>query len=300
MWTAGMRIAWLAALSVAACGGGGGEVAGRPIVVATTTIVGDIVRSVAGDTVDVVTLLAPGADPHEYAPVPADVQALSRAQIVFAGGAGLEPWLPDLLDSAGATAPVHNLSHGVTLRRLNDGGSGTADPHVWFDVAHVIRFVGQVQESLVAADERNAEAYRANAEAYQAQLRELDAWIVAQVDRLPPDRRRLVTNHDTLGYFAARYGFEVLGTVFSAVGADASPSPQQVAGLIDAIRRAGVKAVFTENTLNHDLAGTIAREAGVTVVSQLYTDALGAPGSPADTYIDLMRYDVRTIVEALK
>jgi len=125
-------------------------------------------------------------------------------------------------------------------------------------------------------------------------------WITAQIGTLPAEKRLLVTNHDTFGYFAGRYGFDVLGTVFPAAGADASPSPQQVASLIDTIRRAGVKAVFTENTLNPDLAATIAQEAGVKIVSQLYTDALGPPGSPAATYIGLMRYDVQTIVAALK
>jgi zinc/manganese transport system substrate-binding protein/manganese/iron transport system substrate-binding protein len=294
------RLVWfglIIALSATACSSGGSPSA-KLRIVATTTIVGDIVRAVAGDKADVTVLLAPGVDPHEYQPVPSDVQALAQAKIVFANGAGLEPWLPDLIESAGTTA--RSLSDGLSLRTVEEDGVTEDDPHVWFDVANAIHFAGQIRDALIAVDAANADVYRANADAYIGQLKELDAWIVAQVGTLPPQNRLLVTNHDTFGYFAARYGFTVLGTVFPAAGAAASPSAQQVSELIQSIQRAGVRAVFTENTLNPDLANTIAQEAGVKVISELYTDALGPADSPAATYIDLMRFDVQTIVEALK
>lgn len=295
------RLVWLGligALTATACGVGSGNATGKPRVVATTTIVADIVRNVAGDRADVVALLAPGVDPHEYQPVPSDVQALAQAKVVFANGAGLEPWLPNLIESAGGKAQY--LSDGLTLRTLDENGVAGADPHLWFDVTNAIHYAGRARDGLIAVDPENAETYRAHAEAYIVQLKDLDAWIVAQVAALPAENRRLVTNHDTFGYFAARYGFTVVGTIFPAAGAEASPSAQQTVDLIHTIRQAGVKAVFTENSLNPDLANTIAQEAGVKVVSELYTDALGPPDSRAATYIGLMRFDVQTIVDALK
>lgn len=272
---------------------------GKPHVVATTTMIGDIARNIAGDQIVVTTLLQPGVDPHEYDPAPADLQALSQAKVVFANGAGLEPWLPRLL----ATTPsirVKTLTDGLKLRTFEEDGATVSDPHVWFDVANVIYFAEQIRDTLVAIDAAHAETYRQNATNYIVRLTELDNSIRQQVQALPADRRKLVTNHDTFGYFAARYGFDVVGTVFATGGAEASPSAQQVAALINTIKAANVRAVFTENTLNPDLAQTIAQEAGVKVITELFTDSLGPQGSPAATYIDLMTFDVKTIIDALK
>ncbi|HEY4724266.1 MAG TPA: zinc ABC transporter substrate-binding protein, partial [Anaerolineae bacterium] len=218
----------------------------------------------------------------------------------FANGADLEPWLPKIMQSAGSQLKVQNASDGVTLRTLDDNSVKVTDPHLWFDVQNGIHYAEQIRDGLIAIDPANAAAYRANADTYIGKLRDLDAWVVTQVNTLPAENRLLVTNHDTFGYFAARYNFKILGTIFPTGGAEASPSAQQVAGLVNAIKASGVKAVFTENTLNPDLAGTIANEAGVKVITKLYTDSLGPKDSPAATYIDLMRYDVQTIIDALK
>ena len=279
---------------------GSSALTSKPRVVATITIIGDIARNIAGDKADVVTLLSPGVDPHEYEPVPSDLQALAQAKIVFANGAGLETWLPKLMQSAGTPIKVQNVSDGLALHTLDDNGVKVTDPHLWFDVANAIHYAEQIRDGLTAIDPANAAAYRANAEAYIGQLKDLDTWVIAHINTLPTEKRLLVTNHDTFGYFAARYNFKILGTIFPTSGAEASPSAQQVAQLVDAIKASGVKAVFTENTLNPDLANTIANEAGVKVITKLYTDSLGPQGSPAATYIDLMRYDVQTIVDALK
>ncbi len=283
-----------------ACGGSGSVSSGQVRVAATTTIIGDIAHNIAGDKAEVITLLAPGVDPHEYEPVPADLQALTQANIVFANGAGLEAWLPKLLQSTQTQAKVHTVTDGLPLRSLDEGGATVTDPHVWFDVKNAIHFAEQIRDGLSAVDPANADLYRSNAQAYIARLTDLDSSIVQQVQAVPAEQRLLVTNHDTFGYFSARYGFTVLGTVFPTGGAEASPSAQQVAELINKIKASHVKAVFTENTLNPQLADTIAREAGVKVITQLYTDSLGPKDSPASTYIDLMQFDVKTIVEALK
>jgi ABC-type Zn uptake system ZnuABC Zn-binding protein ZnuA len=156
-----------------------------------------------------------------------------------------------------------------------------------------------IAEALIEADPANAADYRANAAAYTTQLQELDAWIVEQVRRVPQDRRKLVTTHDTFGYFAARYGFEVLGSVLPVTTEGASPSAQELAELVQAVQAAGVPAVFAENVSSNALLNQVAAEAGVTVVGSLYTDALGPPGSDGDTYLRLMRYNVTQIATAL-
>lgn len=287
-------------MAAAACGSTGPVTSGKLHVVATTTIIGDIARNIAGDKADVITLLTPGVDPHEYEPVPADLQALSQAKIVFANGGGLEPWLPKIMQSTGSSIKIQTLTDGLTLRTLNEGGATVTDPHVWFDVNNAIHFAEQIRDSLITIDPANADAYQTNAKNYIARLTDLDSAVAKQVETIPPERRLLVTNHDTFGYFAARYGFKVVGTVFPASGAEASPSAQQVVELVNSIKASQVKAVFTENTLNPELANTIAQEAGVKVITQLYTDSLGPKDSPASTYIDLLQFDVKTIVEALK
>jgi zinc/manganese transport system substrate-binding protein/manganese/iron transport system substrate-binding protein len=290
----------LLGIMVTACGSTGSVTSGNLHVVATTTIIGDIARNIAGDKANVIILLTPGVDPHEYEPVPADLQALSQAKMVFANGGGLEPWLPKTMQSAGSSIKTQMLTDGLTLRTLNEGGATIHDPHVWFDVNNTIHFAEQIRDSLIAIDPANAEVYQTNARNYIARLTDLDSAIAKQVETIPPERRLLVTNHDTFGYFAARYGFKVVGTVFPAGGAEASPSAQQVVELVNLIKASQVKAVFTENTLNPELANTIAQEAGVKVITQLYTDSLGPKDSPASTYIDMMQFDVKTIVEALK
>jgi len=290
----------LLSMVVTACGSTGLITSGKLHVVATTTIIGDIARNIAGDKTDVITLLTPGVDPHEYEPVPADLQALSQAKIVFANGGGLEPWLPKIMQSAGSSIKIQTLTDGLTLRALNEGGATVTDPHVWFDVNNAIHFAEQIRDSLITIDPANADAYQTNAKNYIARLTDLDSSIKKQVEAIPTKQRLLVTNHDTFGYFAAQYGFKVVGTVFPAGGAEASPSAQQVVELVNSIKASQVKAVFTENTLNPELANTIAQEAGVKVITQLYTDSLGPKDSPASTYIDLLQFDVKTIVEALK
>jgi len=269
-------------------------------VVATTTVIGDMVRNVAGNRAEVTVLLPVGADPHQFEPRPSDAAAIAKAQVLFMNGAGLETFLEPLLKGVGGQHIVVECARGLPLRTVEEGGRMVDDPHLWYDVRNAIHYVENIRDGLIQADPAGRAVYTANADRYIAQLKDLDGWIVEQVKQIPPEQRKLVTSHDTFGYFAQRYGFEIVGALFPASGVEAQPSAQDIAALISAIKATGVKAVFTESTVDPKFAEQIARDAGVKVVTKLYTDSLGGPGSGAETYIELMRFDVQAIVEALK
>ncbi len=295
----------LVVLALSACTAAPGTPAAQPAgtrlqVVATTTFIGDMVRNVAGDRAEVTVLLPVGADPHQFEPRPSDAAAIAKAQVLFMNGAGLEAFLEPLLKSVGGQRIVVECAQGLPLRTVKEDGRMVADPHLWYDVRNAIHYVENIRAGLIQADPAGRAVYTANADRYMAQLRDLDGWIVEQVKQIPPEQRKLVTSHDTFGYFARRYGFEVIGAIFPAGGVEAQPSAQDIAALISAIKATGVKAIFTESTVDPKFAEQIARDAGVKVVTKLYTDSLGGPGSGAETYIDLMRFDVQAIVEALK
>lgn len=402
-------------------------------VVATYSILGDFVQNVAGDLVELTTLVGPGGDAHTYEPTPGDSAALARAAILFENGLEFESWIDDLFTASGSQAtrvvvsenitplpaPEGGHSHSdedplahacehfantpeqvaaggaipddhthyvvtltggagdVTLTRDEDAevrfflgadvpfavssdgaplspeaseavtegcdavaivytfdlapgdytisfgpnagdrvalvwevakahgeeehghSHGEYDPHIWHDPNNAMAMVERIRDALVAADPANAATYEANAAAYLAELKELDAFVTAQVATLPAERRKLVTTHDTLGYFAQRYGFEVIGTALGVTTETSDPSAGQIAELVGAIRAAGVPAIFVENVTNPALMETIAREAGVKLAPTLFTDALGEPGSEGATYLEMVRFNVTTIVTAL-
>lgn len=293
-------------------------------VVATNSILGDLVSNVAGDTADVIVLVPTGGDPHTYEPTPADAESIADADVVFENGLGLEVWLDDVFEASGSDGQRVVVTDGITPLRVADepenGGDGARatpaegamatpaeaaeegelDPHVWFDVANAKLMVVAIETALASADPDNAANYQASAAAYQTQLDELDSLVVSQVGTLTVEQRRLVTSHDTFAYFAARYGFEIVGTALGSITTEAAdPSASEIAALIDAIEASGVAAIFPENTSNSDLLDQIASEANVVVGPELYTDALGDDGSVGGTYIDLMTYDVTAIVTAL-
>jgi zinc/manganese transport system substrate-binding protein len=290
--------------------------AGAPLqAVASFSILADLVENVGGEAVEVTTLIGPGVDAHTYDPAPADLVVLAEADVVFQNGLGFEPWLDQFFSSAQPPGARVIVTEGITPREAGadeghegqeqpapDAGSeqGQYDPHVWHDVANVIVMVGNIRDALIAADQARAELYEANAAAYIDELEALDASIREQVATLPPERRKLVTSHDTFGYFAAAYGFEVLGTALGSLSTEAGdPSARDIATLITQIEEAGVPAIFAENVANPDLMESIAAGAGVELAPALYTDALGPPGSPGGTYVGMMRSNVTTIVNAL-
>lgn len=291
----------LAGCSLFLIGCGGSKPAattGRPTVVATTPQVADFVRVVGGDAVEVHQVLRPGVDPHEYEPSPADQEAIRSARAIFENGLGLEDWVAQAVRSAGAKAPVVDTSQGATLRRSSEEGAET-DPHIWHDPANAKVMVANVARGLAAAvPERSAEI-SARAEAYTAALDALDADVRSQIDTIPPARRKLVTNHDALGYFTDRYGITLIGSVIPSFDSQAELSASQLSALSSTIKAQGVKAIFAESSLPAKAAETVAKDAGVKVIAgddALYADSLGPPGSAGDTYLKMVRHNTRQLV----
>jgi manganese/iron transport system substrate-binding protein len=277
-------------------------------VVATTNIVGDVVRQIGGEQIALTTLMEIGVDPHSYVPTPAGTAAIHDGDVVFANGAGLEVDLEEMFESAGGDAIRIHVSQELEHRPGEDGPAGAGhehgqeeeglDPHAWFDVQNVIHWAETIEQTLSRLDPANAEAYRANAAAYVEELESLDAWVVEQVATIPQVNRKLVTNHPAFGYLAGRYGLEQVGAVYP-LSPSAEPSARDIAALEDAILEYGVPAVFTESTVNPKLAQQVAQDTGVELVA-LYSGSLGGPGSGAESYIALIRYDVKAIVDALR
>jgi zinc/manganese transport system substrate-binding protein len=279
-------------------------------VVASFSVIGDLAKDVGGDAVDVTTLIGSGVDAHTYDPSPADLVTLENADVVLENGLGFEPWLDKFLQSTQPKGDRVVVTEGIKPRRPSAaevaaaeaaGEHGEYDPHVWHNVANAMVMVGNIRDALVKADPANAAIYEANAKAKIADLQALDAWVRQQVSTLPEDRRKLVTSHDTFGYFADAYGFQILGTALGSLSTEAAePSAQQIATLVTEVQDTGVPAIFAENVSNPGLMESIAQEAGVKLAPTLYTDALGAPGTPGEHYDGMIRSNVTTIVEALK
>lgn len=275
-------------------------------VVASTTLVGDAARQVGGDLIDLSILLPVGADPHTFEPRPQDIAALSQAQVVFINGLGLEEALEPALE-ANVQGTLVAVSDGIDVLPFEgEGHEGEAapdhaagDPHTWTDPNNVIVWVRNIIAALSQADPGNAASYQANGEAYIARLRELDAWIRQQVNQVPQDQRKLVTDHAVLGYFARAYGFEQVGLVVPSLSTNAAPSAQELAALEDAIREQGVRAVFVGREINPAISRQVAQDTGVKLV-YIYSGSLGQAGSGVETYLDYMRYNVQAIVDALK
>ncbi len=302
-------------LALAGCGSPRQEQAGGETglkVLAVESFLADIAQNVAGDRVKVDTLLPLGLDPHAYEPTPRDVSRIAECQALIVNGAGFEDWLTETINSAGGQRVIIEASAGLTSRAAREGealyaGQGETpeehpqgDPHFWLNPLHVIRYVENIRDGLTALDPAGKETYSQNAARYTAQLQELDAWIEAQVNTLPPEKRLIVTNHESFGYFADRYGFRIIGTIIPSVSTGSAPSAQQMARLVDAIRAAGAAAVFLETGADPKLAEQIAAETGVKVVDNLYTHSLTGPEGGAPTYIEMMKANTRAIVEALK
>ncbi len=270
-------------------------------VIATYSILGDWVRQVGGEHIHLTTLVGPGGDAHTYEPSPQDGVAIAQAALLVENGLGFEAWLDRLFAASGSKAKRVVVTEMIRGRTSSDEhGRGEIDPHVWHDPDSAIVMVEAVAAALVKADPAHADDYQKNAKAYVSELQELKTWIQNQVATLPDSRRKLVTTHDTFGYFADRFGFHVssvMGTVSSEV---ADPSAAQIAAIVETIRREDVPAIFAENILNPQLTEQVAREAGVRVVPTLYTDALGEKGSDGESYLQMMRSNVTKIVESLK
>jgi len=278
-------------------------------VIALETFLADIARAVAGAEVEVVSLLPTGADPHTYELTPADVRRVLECDLLISNGAGYDASIVRQLTRTADQVPILEAAFGIHLlapshRVQPSDGSQTSpepegDPHTWLDPINVVRYAENVRDELSRLDPSHAPRYAANAEAYRLDLIALDEWIRSQVEALPIERRLLVTNHESLGYYASRYGFTIIGTLLPGLSSSTAPSAQQLAQLVQAIRVASVPAIFLETGSDTRLAEQVAQESGVPVVTMLFTESLSPLDGPAPTYLEMMRFNTRTIVAAL-
>jgi ABC-type Zn uptake system ZnuABC Zn-binding protein ZnuA len=291
------------AVLLAACTGDDGDDDGRLRVVATTTQIGDFARAVGGDHIALTTLLKPNQDAHDFALAPSQIRAIDRADVILRNGLGLDLFV--LKPAERDRSRIVVVTQGIALRDGPDALTGDLesegyDPHVWFSVANARVMLRNVRDALVRADPDNLTAYHENASRYMVELLMLDERIKREVAAIPPACRKLVTNHDTLGYFAVAYGFEFVGSIIPGSSSEARPSAGDLAGIVRKIRESGVPAIFAEASINPDLIRQVAREAGVELVDDLYGDSLGPKDSDGATYIEMMESNTRKIVDALK
>ena len=296
----GTIAASLAALLVRKPAAAQGTGPARLKILATFSILGDFVRNVGGDRIEVATLVGPDSDAHVYAPAPADARKVADAKVVFANGLGYEGWMSRLVKASGTKAPLVIATTGIKERKIKGGhdhGHGGADPHAWQSVANVEVYVANIRDALIAADPAGKAAYEANAAAYLGKLAALDKEVKAAVAAIPADRRRVISTHDAFGYFQQAYGVEFIAP--QGVSTEAEPSARDIARIITQIKKQRIPAVFLESVTDARLMERIARETGARIGGKLYSDALTAASGDAPTYIDLIRHNVRTLGAAL-
>jgi zinc/manganese transport system substrate-binding protein len=262
-------------------------------VVASFSILGDLVRNVGGDRANVTTLVGPDGDAHVYAPTPADARKIADAKLVIVNGFGLEGWLPRLVQSAGGKASIVTATAGIAPLTLGSD----ADPHAWQSVANAKTYVGNIRDALVAADPASGQVFRANADAYLAKLDTLDGEVRAAVVQIPQTRRKVISTHRAFGYFAAAYGVEFVAPI--GVSTESEASARDIAGIITQVRAAKIPAVFLENVSDPRLIRRISAETGAKVGGTLYSDSLTAEKGDAPTYIDMVRHNIKALTSAL-
>ncbi len=287
------------ALLVAGCGSGGGS-EGKLDVVATTTQIGDFVREVGGGAVEVDQILHPNTDPHEYEPRPEDVLDAADAKLVFANGDELDSWIDEIVSDSGSNARVVDLGAGVPEKLPGEAGGAEAsryDPHWWHDPRNAEAAVGEIERALAREDPARRRTFARNADRYLAKLHALDRGIARCVDSVPPAQRKLVTDHDAFGYFAGRYGIEVVGAVIPSQTTQAQPSAKDLGELARTIEATGVRAIFPESSLSSKVADAIASQTGASADHTLYGDTLGPAGSPGATYLKMEQANADAMVD---
>ena len=303
----------LSALFLTGCGSASQSTDNTVRVLASTTFLADIAQNVAGDRMQVDSLLPIGSDPHAYQAAPSDVAKISESKLLIINGVEYEHFIEALLENAGGERIIVEATAGLEPHPAeghtdeaesgagseHEAGDPQGDPHMWLDPNLVITYVENIRDGLIEVDPEGADVYRTNADAYIAQLKDLDVWIVEQVNTIPAERRLLVTNHEAMGYFAERYGFEVVDTILPSFSSEAGASAQEIVAAVEAVKSAGAPAIFLGEVENSDLANQIASETGVKVIHDLYLESL-TDGEPAATYMDMMKHNVTSIVEGLK
>ncbi|MDG4665321.1 zinc ABC transporter substrate-binding protein AztC [Mycobacterium sp. 236(2023)] len=297
-----MRVWFVAILAAALTACGAPQQAGG--IVVTTNILGDIVRNVVGDAADVRVLMQPNADPHSFGVSAQDAAAMSTAGLIVYNGLGLEENITRNVESASeAGVPTLPVGDRIDPIHYTDGDSeGAPDPHFWTDPQRMITAVDAIEDAVLAEmDGIDAATVSQNAQTYRTRLRDLDAAMAAGFGDIPVERRKLVTNHHVLGYLAQRFGFTVVGAIVPSGTTLAAPSASDLQSLVGAIRTAGVPAIFVDSSQPEKLARVLARDAGVNVqIVSLYSESLSPPGTPAATYLDMMRANTDAIVTGLR
>ena len=288
-------------------------------VVASFSILGDMVRNVGGGNVEVTVLVGPDGDAHSFEPDPADASALAAADVLVMNGLGFEPWLVRLAAAARTKAKYVTASFGVSPRHLTeeekaqheedddehghdeDGYPEAArdfDPHAWQSLRNGVIYVQNIADALADKDPDNALVYQANAESYITELKKLDGWVRSEISKLPQQKRKVITTHDAFGYFGDAYGVEFISPL--GIGNEAEPGAGALARLIDQIREQKIRALFIENMSDPRMMETIARETGAEEGGSLYSDALSAPDGPAPTYVAMFRHNVPALISAMQ
>jgi zinc/manganese transport system substrate-binding protein len=262
-------------------------------VVASFSILGDFVRNVGGDRVNVTSLVGPNGDVHVYTPPPQDAKKIADARLVIINGLGLEGWLPRLLQSSGSKAPIITATNGIApLKLVSD-----ADPHAWQSVANAKIYVTNIRDALVQVDPADADFFRGRAGRYLADLDALDREVRAAIAQIPPERRKVISTHDAFGYFAKEYGIEFIAPL--GVSTETEPSARDIAGIISQIKAEKIPAVFLENISDDRLIRRIAAETGAKVGGILYSDGLTDEKGSAPTYIDMVSHNIKALTSAL-
>ncbi|ARI81482.1 metal ABC transporter solute-binding protein, Zn/Mn family [Microcystis aeruginosa] len=271
----------------------------KPKVISTSTIIADLTARVGGEEIDHQDILKPGDDPHVYEPVPADSVALEKADLILYNGYNLEPGLIKMINSTGIKAKKVAVGEAIKPLQLEKEGQKVPDPHVWGSAKNGIIMVEKIRDQLIELSPEDKEIFTQNAAQLIAELENLDRWIAAAIETIPPSQRQLVTTHDAFQYYAHAYGLKVAGTLIG-ISTEEQPSAQTVKNLADAIKNLKVAAIFAETTINPALITTVAEEAGVKLApQQLYSDSIGAVGTRGDSYVKMLRENTRSIVESL-
>lgn len=268
-------------------------------VVSTSTIIANLTDEIGAEEINNISILAPGADPHIYEPVPQDTIALEKADLILYNGYNLEPNIIKLIDSTGIKADKLAVGEQIKPLDFEYKGQKKPDPHVWGNAQNGIIMAEAIRDKLIEIDPKNKDKFTQNANKLIKELQELDSWIKTQITTIPANQRKLITSHDAFQYYSNAYGLEIVGTLIG-ISTEEQPSAQTIKNLVEIIKSTGVKAIFAETTINPTLIETVAEEAGVKVAEgKLYSDSIGVKGSEADTYVKMLKINTQTIVDAL-
>ncbi|PTW58765.1 zinc/manganese transport system substrate-binding protein [Breoghania corrubedonensis] len=282
------------ALSVGSMGAASAETVK---VVASFSVLADVVKNVGGDHVEVTSLVPAEGDPHEFEPSPEDAKAVKAAAVTFVSGEGLETWFERLAKASGAEKAPVVVSEGIKTHSMDEDGETVPDPHVWNSIPNVLIWVGNIEKALATADPEDAAAFKANAAKYSAELKKLDAEIRKKVAAVPQDKRKVLTSHDAFGYYGEAYGVTFLSPL--GISTETEASAAELAELIDQIKAEGIRVYFLENSNDSRLVKQVAAATGAEPGGELYPESLSAADGPVPTYLKLMQYNTDAIVSAI-